>query len=156
MGLPLFFQKPLQDGFGIDPNEFFAKNTIEEIDVRRMDAKAVVDHREMMDAFGDKPVDRQHHVCGVHGMDEVSDDAVNLLPRIDLPSFILFIHDESAIRCRHTCCFRLPDGMNDIKTGWCCPRYGPVRLGEKVSDVSQPGHDLPCLNGALSTTPILQ
>ena len=26
MGLPLFFQKLLQDGFGIDPNEFIAKN----------------------------------------------------------------------------------------------------------------------------------
>jgi hypothetical protein len=24
-----------------------------------------------------EPVDRQHHVCGVHGMDEVSDDAVH-------------------------------------------------------------------------------
>ena len=74
MGLPLFFQKLLQDGFGIDPNEFLAKNSIEEIDVRRMDAKAIVDHREMADAFGFEPVDRQHHVCGVHGMDEVSDD----------------------------------------------------------------------------------
>src|SRR5439155_23249057 len=38
------------------------------------------------------------------------------------------------------------------KTGWCCPRYGPVRLGENVSGVSQPGHDLPCLNGDLRNT----
>ena len=97
MGLPLFVQKLLQDGFGIDPHEFFAKNSIEEIDVRRMDAKAVVDHREMMDALGFEPVNCQHHVCGVHRMDEVSDNAVNLLPRVDLPFFILFIHDEGVV-----------------------------------------------------------
>src|SRR5262249_49591012 len=74
MGLPLFFQKLLQDEFGIDPNEFIAKNAMEKIDVAGMDAEAVVDHREMTDAVGVEPVDRQHHVCGVHGMDEVSDD----------------------------------------------------------------------------------
>jgi hypothetical protein len=32
MGLPLFFQKLLQDGFGIDPNEFLAKDAMEKIE----------------------------------------------------------------------------------------------------------------------------
>jgi hypothetical protein len=30
-----------------------------------------VDHREMTDAFGIEPAYRQHHVCGIHGMDGV-------------------------------------------------------------------------------------
>jgi hypothetical protein len=77
-GLAFVGPETLQYGSGIDPNEFLAKNSIEVIDVRRMDAEAIVDHREMMDAFGVEPVSRQHHVCGVHRMDEVSDDAVNL------------------------------------------------------------------------------
>jgi len=115
MGLPLFFQKLLQDGFGIDPNEFLAKNAMEKIDVAGMDAEAVVDHREMTDAFGVEPVDRQHHVCGVHGMDEVSDDAVHLFPPVDLPLLIVCIYGERGIRCRHTYSFRFPDAMNDIK-----------------------------------------
>ena len=91
MGLLLFCQKSLQDGFGIDPNEFLAKNAMEKIDAARMDAKAVVDHCEMTDAFGVEPIDRQHHMCGIHGMDEVSDDAVHLFPPVDLPRLIVCV-----------------------------------------------------------------
>ena len=58
MSLPLFVKKLLQDGFGVDANEFLAKSTIEDIDIARMDAKAVMDHREMMDAFGFETMDR--------------------------------------------------------------------------------------------------
>src|SRR5215467_13843945 len=116
MGLPLFFQKLLQHGFGIDPDEFLAKNAMEKVDVAGMDAEAVVDHREMTDAFGLEPVDRQHHMCGVHGMDEVSDDAVHLFAPVDLPSLIVCIDGEGAIRCRYAYRFLLPDGMQDIKT----------------------------------------
>ena len=54
----MFFQKRLQDGFGIDPNEFLAKNAMEKIDVAGMDAKAVVYHREMTDALGVEAVYR--------------------------------------------------------------------------------------------------
>jgi hypothetical protein len=39
-----------------------------------------------MDAQSHKTIDG---VRGIHGMDEVSDDAVHLLPHIDLPFFIL-------------------------------------------------------------------
>ena len=112
--------------------EYLAKNTIETIDVRRVDANAVVDHRDMMDAFGLELVGRQHHVCGVHRMDEVSDDAVNLLPRVNLPFFILLIHDECAIRCRHTCCFRFTYFMNHTKTSRCCPRNASVLLRDSA------------------------
>src|SRR5215831_8891578 len=114
MGLPLFFQKLLQDGFGIDPNEFLAKNAMKKIDVARMDAIAVVDHREMTDAFGIEPVDRQHHVCGVHGMDEVSDDSAHLFPPVDLPPLIVLIYGERGIRVRYTYRFRFADAMHDI------------------------------------------
>ena len=41
MGLPLFFQKLLQDGFGIDPDEFLPKHAMEKIDIAGMDAASV-------------------------------------------------------------------------------------------------------------------
>ena len=80
MGLALFFKKLVQDGFGIDPDEFLAKNAMEKIDVAGMNAKAVVDHREMMDAIIDEPMNRQHHMGGIHGMNKMCDDPVRLLP----------------------------------------------------------------------------
>ncbi len=128
----MFFQKLPQDGFGIDPNEFLAKNAMEKIDVAGMDAKTVVDHREMTEAFGVEPVDRQHHVCGVHRMDEVSDDAVHLFPPVDLPLLIVGIDGERAIRCRHPYGFRFADAVHDIKTRGRCPRDRPVRLAENA------------------------
>ena len=122
---------------------------MEKIDVAGMDAKAVVYHREMTDAFGVQPVDRPHHVRGIHRMDEVSDDAVHLFPPVDLPLLIVCIYRERGIRCRHAYRFRFPDAMNDIKTRWRCPRNGPVRPGEDACDVSQPDHYLSRLDGDL-------
>ena len=93
MGFPLFLKKILQYRFGIDANEFLSKSTIEEVNIAGMNTKAVVHHREMMDTPGLKTIDRQHHVCGIQRMNEVSDDAIRLLPRVDLPCFILLIHN---------------------------------------------------------------
>ena len=36
MRFPLFVQKLLQDGFGVDPNEFLPKSTMEDVDITRM------------------------------------------------------------------------------------------------------------------------
>ena len=47
MGFLLFVQKVLQYGFGIDLDEFLPKRAIESVDIGRMNAKAVVDHRKM-------------------------------------------------------------------------------------------------------------
>ena len=80
MGFPLFVEKVLQYRFGIDTNEFLSKGAIEDVDVAGMNAEAVVDHREMMDAFIFEPIDRQHHVGGIHGMNKMRDDPVGLLP----------------------------------------------------------------------------
>ena len=63
----------------VDTYEFLSQNTIE-VDIAGMDTKAVVHHREMTKALALETVDRQHHVRGVLRMNEVSDDAVCLLP----------------------------------------------------------------------------
>ncbi len=64
---------------------------MEQVDIAGMNTKAVVHHREMMDALGVKANDRQHHVCGIQRMNEMSDDTICLLPHVDLPRFILFV-----------------------------------------------------------------
>ena len=112
MGFPLFVQKLLQDGFRIDANEFLPNNAIEAIDIGRMNAEAVVDHHEMMDAFGFKTIDGEHHVRGVQGMNAMGDYAVRQLPRVDLSCFILLIHNKRAIQCHDACGFRFPGFMN--------------------------------------------
>jgi hypothetical protein len=47
----LFLQKVRQYGFGIDAQEFLAKNAIEQLYIASVNAKAVVHYREMMDAL---------------------------------------------------------------------------------------------------------
>lgn len=42
----------------------------------------------MTETFGVQAVDRPHHVSGVHRVHQVRDDAVDLLPHVDLPFFI--------------------------------------------------------------------
>ena len=91
MGFPLFLKKVHQYRFGIDANEFLAKHPMEEIDIARMNAKAIVHHCEMANTLGVKPMYRQHHVCGIAGMNEVRDDTIRLLSHVDLPRFVLFI-----------------------------------------------------------------
>src|SRR5213593_2994510 len=98
MGFPQFLKEVLQYRFGIDAHEFLSKGTIEDVDIAGMNTKAVVHHREMVYALAEKAMDRQHHVCGIQRMHEVRDDAVGLLPRVDLPRFILLIQNEGAIR----------------------------------------------------------
>lgn len=44
VGFSLFVEEILQDGFGIDPDEFLPKDAIEDVDVARVDAVTVV-HR---------------------------------------------------------------------------------------------------------------
>ena len=52
LGFPLLGEKVLKNGFGVDTDEFLSQNPVEDVDVGGMDAKAVVHHREMMDALG--------------------------------------------------------------------------------------------------------
>ena len=87
IGFPPFFKEVLQYRFGIDANEFLSKSTVEKVDIASMNAKVVVDHREVMDAPGLKTVNRQHHVGCIHRMNKMRDDAVHLPPRVDLPCF---------------------------------------------------------------------
>jgi hypothetical protein len=93
MGFSLFLKKHQQYRFGIDANEFLSESTIEPVNIAGMNTEAVVHNCEVMDAFGLKATDRQHHVSGVQRMNQVSDDAIRLLPRVDLPRFILLIHN---------------------------------------------------------------
>ena len=76
IGLPLFFKEFHHYRFGIDADELLSKSTVEEINIARMDPEAVVDHREMTYSVAVEPIDRQHHVCGIQRMNEVSDDAI--------------------------------------------------------------------------------
>src|SRR5215471_18874594 len=116
MRLPLFVEKILQCRFGVDADEFLSKGAIEAVNVGCMNAEAVVHHREITDTFGVKAIDGEHHVCGIQRMHEMGDDAVRLLPRVDLPRLILLIHNERAIRCLDTWRLRLPRLMNHCKT----------------------------------------
>src|SRR5437667_4303937 len=147
MGFPLFLKKILQYRFGIDANEFLSKSTIEEVNIAGMNTKAVVHHREMMDTPGLKTIDRQHHVCGIQRMNEVSDDAIRLLPRVDLPCFILLINNERAIRRRDAQGLRFPGLMNNTETSRCCPRHASIHLRQSASHVTKPVHDVARLNG---------
>src|SRR5256885_9517028 len=61
MGIPLFLKKVLQYRFGIDAHEFLSKSTIEEVNIARMNTKAVVHDREMVYTLGLKAIERQHH-----------------------------------------------------------------------------------------------
>ena len=61
---------------------------MEQVDIAGMNTKAVVHHREMTDALAVKPMHGPHHVCGIEGMNEVSDDTIGLLSDVDLPPFI--------------------------------------------------------------------
>ena len=67
---------------------------MESVDIAGMDTEAIVDHREVPQAFGQQTIDGQHHVRGIQRMNQVSDDAVGLLPQVDLPCFILLIYEE--------------------------------------------------------------
>src|SRR2546427_3625539 len=147
MGFPLSLKKILQYRFGIDANEFLSKSTIEEVNIAGMNTKAVVHHREMMDTPGLKTIDRQHHVCGIQRMNEVSDDAIRLLPRVDLPCFILLINNERAIRRRDAQGLRFPGLMNNTETSRCCPRHASIHLRQSASHVTKPVHDVARLNG---------
>jgi hypothetical protein len=53
-----------------------------------MNTKAVVQHREMADVLGVKAIDGEDHVCGIQRMNEVRDDTIGLLSRVDLSCFI--------------------------------------------------------------------
>jgi hypothetical protein len=77
-----------------------------------------VAHREMMNPLIFEPMDRPHHVGGIHGMNKMRDDPVGLLPAVDLPRFILLIRKERAIRCGDTLGGH-PKPANDghLKTG---------------------------------------
>ena len=64
---------------------------MEQVDIAGMDAVAVVNHSKVAEAFGVKAIDGTHHVRGIKRMNEMRDDSVDLLPRIDPPRLILFI-----------------------------------------------------------------
>src|ERR1051326_9547576 len=82
MGFSSLGQEILQDRFGIDPDEFFPQDAMQQVHVAGVDAVAVVDHCEVTDTFGVQTIDRQHHVGGIHRMNQVCDDAVHLLPHV--------------------------------------------------------------------------
>ena len=69
--LPLFVQEVLQYRFGIDPDEFFPQDAIQQVHVTGVDAVAVVHHGEVTDTFGIQPMDRPHHVSGIHRVNQV-------------------------------------------------------------------------------------
>src|SRR5262249_8827271 len=87
----LFIEKVPQNRFGVDPDEFFPENAMEQVDIAGMNAVAVVNHGKVTEAEGIKTIDRAHHVRGIKRMNEMRDDSVNLLPRVNPPRLILFI-----------------------------------------------------------------
>jgi hypothetical protein len=62
MDFPLFVKTVLQDGLGIDANEFLSKGAIEGVDVGSMNAEAVVHLGVMTDAFGVNAIGGEHRV----------------------------------------------------------------------------------------------
>ena len=51
VGFSLLVQEILQDGLGIDPDEFFSQDAIQQVNVAGVDAVAVVHHCEVTDTF---------------------------------------------------------------------------------------------------------
>jgi len=74
VGFSLLVQEILQDGFGIDPDEFFPQDAIQQVKVAGVDAVAVVYHCEVTDTFGMQAIDRPHHVSGIHRVNQVCDE----------------------------------------------------------------------------------
>ncbi len=56
MGFSLLVQEILQDGFGIDLDEFFPQDAIQQVHIAGVDAVAVVHHGEVTDTFGIQPM----------------------------------------------------------------------------------------------------
>ena len=75
----------------MDGHEFLAQNAIEPVNIASVNAIAVVHHREMKNPLAVEANDCLHHVGGIVRMNQVSNDAIGLLPGIDLPFFILFM-----------------------------------------------------------------
>ena len=87
----MFVQKVLQNRFGVDTDEFFPENAMEQVDIAGMNAVAIVNHGKVTEAQGIKTIDGEHHMRGIKRMNEMRDDSVDLLPRVDPPRLILFI-----------------------------------------------------------------
>jgi hypothetical protein len=68
-----------------------SKDSIEQVNITRMNAIAVVHHREVVYALGEKAMDREHHAYGVQRMNQVGDGAIRQLPDVDLPGFVPFV-----------------------------------------------------------------
>jgi hypothetical protein len=50
----------------MDPDEFFSKHAIQQVDVAGMDRKAIVHYGKMPQALGYKTISRQHHIDGAY------------------------------------------------------------------------------------------
>src|SRR5262249_54672832 len=94
-----------------------------------------------------KTMDCQHHVRGIQRMNKVGDDAVGLLPPVDLSCFILLVYKERAIRRHDARGLWFADLMNNMKTGGWCPRHASIFLREGASQVTEPLHNVARLNG---------
>jgi hypothetical protein len=89
--LALARSKVRHDQLGVHVDEFLSEHTVQQVDIGGMNAEAIVDHRKMPQAEAVQAIHRQHHVRGIERMNQVRDDAIHLLPPVDLPFLILFM-----------------------------------------------------------------
>ena len=141
VGFSLLVQEILQDGFGIDPDEFFPQDAIQQLHVAGVDAVAVVHHGEVTETFGIQTMDRPHHMGGIHRVNQVCDDAVHLLPHVDLPFVILLVDQNRVIRCSETYSFRYAVFMKDDKPDGADPHHASILPRDDVGHFLKPFHN---------------
>ena len=74
-------------------------------------------------------------------MNQVGDDAVHLLPHVDLPFVILLVDQNRVIRRRETDLFRFAVFMNDDKADGSDPHHASIRLRDNAGHFAKPFHD---------------
>ena len=86
-------------------------------------------------------IDRQHHVGGVHGMNQVGNDTVYLFSRHD-PSFLIFLIQQNLTICGlDSNRFGLAVFMDHGKTHGSGPHHASILIGDGARDATKPCHD---------------
>jgi len=128
-------------GSGAEKPRPITRLAIQQVHVAGMDAVAVVDHGEVADACGVKTIDRQHHVSGIHRVNQMRDDAVHLLPHVDLPFVIIAVDLNPVIRRSETYVFRFAVFMNHDKTDGRDPHHASILPRDDLGHFAKPFHD---------------
>ena len=83
---------------------------------------------------------------GIHRVNQVCDDAVHLLPHVDLPFVILLVDQNRVIRRSETHLFRFAVFMKYNKTDVRDPHHASIRLRDDAGHFAKPFHDAARLN----------